>query len=415
MNLARGFVCLLQVLTISATDLRNAVERSDARMTSQSSSTFSVALQRRVSAELQVQSSRAGGKKAVHKMAYFGKLSIGSPPQDFSVVFDTGSGNLMVPGDSCKSAACNTHERFVEASSSTVSQVNCDGSEVESGTEPDQVTITFGTGHITGKCLMDKICIGQLCANGAFIASTDESEHPFASFTFDGVLGLALTSMAQGEDFSLMSQLTQRHIVGKPLFSVFLSDSDRENSEITFGDIKPHHMASDLFWVDVSSPSGYWEVQIDDITLNNKPQSLCEDCRVAVDTGTSQLAGPTDVIEELQKILNVNQDCANYRDLPELGFVIGKHVLNLSPRDYVEKKGNACDVSLMALNVPPPKGPLFVFGIPFLQKYFTVYDHAHSRVGFAVAKHAGETPPSLVSLDDGHVQRHHHAHHHVVQ
>lgn len=381
-------------------------------MTSQSSSSFSVGLQRRVSAELQVQEGRA--KKAVHKMAYFGKLSIGSPPQDFSVVFDTGSGNLMVPGDSCKSEACNNHERFVQASSSTVSEVNCDGSEVESGTDPDEVTITFGTGHITGKCLMDKICIGQLCAPGAFIASTDESEHPFASFTFDGVLGLALTSMAQGEEFSLMSQLTERHIVGKPLFSVFLSDSDRENSEITFGDIKPQHMASDLFWVDVSSPSGYWEVQIDDITLNNKPQSLCEDCRVAVDTGTSQLAGPTDVIEELQKILNVNQDCANYRDLPELGFVIGKHVLNLSPRDYVEKKGNACDVSLMALNVPPPKGPLFVFGIPFLQKYFTVYDHAHSRVGFAVAKHAGETPPSLVSLEeDGEVHRHHHAHHSV--
>merc|ERR1719198_1964414 len=103
----------------------------------------------------------------------------------------------MVPGEDCRSAACRKHDQFDQASSSTVHEVNCDGSEVQSGTEPDEVTITFGTGHITGRCLRDNICIGSLCAPGAFIASTDESRHPFASFAFDGVLGLARATMAQ--------------------------------------------------------------------------------------------------------------------------------------------------------------------------------------------------------------------------
>jgi len=311
----------------------------------------------------------------------------------------------MVPGGDCGSEACKRHQRFDQASSSSVSEVNCDGSEVPSGSEPDEVTITFGTGHITGRCLRDTLCIGNLCAEGAFISSTDESRHPFASFTFDGVLGLALTNMAQGSQFSIMTQLQENHMLQKPLFSVFLSDSNAENSEITFGDMKPEHMASELFWVDVVSTSGYWEVQIDDITLNDKPQNLCKDCRVAVDTGTSQLAGPSDVVAELSRLLNVDQDCNNYKSLPQLGFVIGRHVLNLLPRDYVDKNGHDCHVALMALNVPPPKGPLFVFGIPFLQKYFTVYDHANSRVGFAVAKHAGKKAESLVSLDDSEIHR----------
>mmetsp|Transcript_75880 Transcript_75880/g.162782 ORF Transcript_75880/g.162782 Transcript_75880/m.162782 type:complete len:201 (-) Transcript_75880:107-709(-) len=167
-------------------------------------------------------------------------------------------------------------------------------------------------------------------------------------------------------------------------------------------------MASELFWVPVTGTAGYWEVQIDDITLDNKPQGICEDCRVAVDTGTSQLAGPTVLISQLTTLLNVKSDCSNFDSLPNLGFVVGGKILSLAPRDYVDKadgdgysQGSGyCDVSLMNLDVPPPKGPLFVFGIPFLQKYYSVYDHDNNRVGFAVAKHKGETPEVLVEVNE---------------
>jgi len=235
---------------------------------------------------------------------------------------------------------------------------------------------------------------------GSFVSSTEESVHPFASFSFDGVLGLALDKMAQTPDFSLMSRLVRDNLLADSVFSVFLSDSDAEISEITFGEVKRDHMASDLFWVPVSRASGYWEVHIEDITINDQKQEICQDCRVAVDTGTSQLAGPSTIIAELQSKLNVDSECANYASLPKLGFIVGDHILNLDPKDYVDKRGNDCEVSLMSLDVPPPKGPIFVFGIPFLQKFFTVYDHAKNRVGFAIAKHSGEEPLVLVSVSD---------------
>merc|ERR1719387_944310 len=186
-----------------------------------------------------------------------------------------------------------------------------------------------------------------------FIASDMETDHPFSAFTFDGVLGLALPEMAQGPGFSLMARMANDASLQSPMFSVFLSNDDSEVSEVTFGEVKHDHLASKLFWVPVSrKDTGYWEVRIEDITLSNNPMGVCEDCRVAVDTGTSMLAGPTDVITKLKDAVALNEDCSNYDNLPKLGFVIGGHILNLDPKDYVDQADDVCDVSFMDLDVP---------------------------------------------------------------
>jgi saccharopepsin len=341
--------------------------------------------------------------KVVHKTAYYGRLEVGTPKQAFTVVFDTGSGNLMLPSTYCRSRACTMHRRFDRKASATTEDIEADGSPSKRGAPRDQITVTFGTGEISGVFMQDDVCVGSLCTNVRFVGATDETDDPFTSFNFDGVLGLALPQMAQGPEFSIMDNLVQSKALKQPLFSVFLSDSEAENSEITFGDIKQEHMASDMFWQPVSRQTGYWQVEIADVTIDNKRQGLCKDCQVAVDTGTSQLAGPTDVINELSRRLNVKTDCSNYHQLPTLGFVMGEQILNLKPQDYVDKGPDGCEVSLMPLDVPPPNGPLFIFGDPFLRKYYTAYDRANSRVGFAAARHTDtsleESSALLVSLN----------------
>lgn len=310
-------------------------------------------------------------------------MSIGTPAQEFTVIFDTGSGNLIVPSSECKDAGCSPHHKYNSKSSSSSMMVENEKNEGSSD-------ITFGTGEISGDFFKDKMCIGEsLCIDANFIAAKRESTEPFQEIPFDGIMGMGFKDLSMGSGFNIVDDLVANGNMGGGQFSFYLTDGGE--SEVTFGGYKQEYVASDVVWAPVKVES-WWQVGMDDIHFNNKAQNLCGDgCEVAVDTGTSMLAGPSDLVDKLSNMLNVKSDCSNFGELPKLGFQLGDKVLNLRPDDYVDKSASSCDFSLMALDVPPPKGPVFIFGDPFLRRFVTIFDRQQSRVGFAVAKHGSES------------------------
>lgn len=364
-------------------------------------------------------------RTVMYKTAYFGTVYVGLPqPQEFTVVFDTGSGHFFVPSAKCTSTACETHRTYQRNMSQSAMDMDHDGAEVPQDTaERDQVAIAFGTGEIVGEFSRETVCLNSHagstsddvqhnldCTRVRVVLATEMTSEPFGAFEFDGVLGLGLESLALDPEFSFFGQMSKLNPNMDPRFGVFVSQSDDIPSEISFGGHDARRMSSELKWAPVLQPElGYWQMKVHGITVGGEPLELCEagDCVAIADTGTSLLGVPKQASQHMHWLLartvpeNPSEmDCRTHPG-PDIVFDLGDVQVTLGPEDYsrpaglrvVNQTSNEtqfiCRASLLPVDDGPSLGPkAFILGEPVLRKYYTTYDWHDKQVGFALALHS---------------------------
>ena len=96
-------------------------------------------------------------------------------------------------------------------------------------------------------------------------------------------------------------------LVAENVFSFWLNrdaaaGGDGEGGEIVLGGVDPDHFVGKHTWLNVTR-EGYWQIAMDDVKLGGVSVGQCgrKGCAAIVDTGTSLLAGPTKVVEALNK------------------------------------------------------------------------------------------------------------------
>ncbi|TYJ57699.1 hypothetical protein B9479_001553 [Cryptococcus floricola] len=312
---------------------------------------------------------------------YFAPIEIGTPPQSFKVILDTGSSNLWVPGVGCTSIACFLHTKYDSSQSSTY---KANGSEF---------AIHYGSGSLEGFVSQDTVSIGDLVIKKQdFAEATKEPGLAFAFGKFDGILGLGYNTISVNHMVPPFYSMLDQNLLDEPVFSFRLGDSEEDGGEAIFGGVDESAYTGKLQYVPVRR-KGYWEVEVESLGFGDEELEL-EGTGAAIDTGTSLIVLPTDVAEMLNKEIGAEKswngqytvDCNTVDSLPELSFKFGGKNYKLQGADYVLNAGGTCISSFTGMDIPAPTGPLYIIGDVFLRKYYTVYDLGRNAVGFADAK-----------------------------
>jgi len=353
----------------------------------------------------------------LHALQYYGQVEVGTPGQLFKVIFDTGSGHLMVPSATCDSPACAQHPRFFENKSSTAIPIGWADAPLERATSEDDrdtQVVNFAMGDAVGQYARDRVCLGHACALADFVETIEESDNPFKDAEWDGILGLG-QSLSDAPEFDVFGVLTKdaTPALKRPVFAVYLGRRVEDTAEITFGDYSEERFDGALKWVDVTV-QGYWQFQFSDFTVNGKKTDLCakygkRQCQAVIDTGSSLMMGPRGDLDHLLGLLNFANDtqknCTAADKFPKLGFTVGGEDLEMEPDDYMDRShehGAAegvdnCWAHLMPIG-DTGRGPIFVLGMPFLRAFYTVFDVKNRKIGMARSKRIAPTAKASTGL-----------------
>lgn len=338
-----------------------------------------------------------GGGIALHNYKntqFMGHIGVGSPkPQNFPVVFDTGSSNFWIPSKECEDVGCMRHNRYDKDSSDNFSM---DGRPVH---------VKYGSGSIDGYLAKDTVHFGgQEIRDTHVVLVTDENGQAFERGRFAGILGLAFPTIAVHHTLPPFDKLMKQGSMKKNVFSFYLTSTPgHAGGMITVGSIDARLHHGPFRWMPVTDTM-YWQVEMEDILVDGTPMKLCPGgCKVAIDTGTSLVTGPREGMAKLLHHAAAEKDCSNWADLPEISFkMAGGHEFTLTKKDYAfmfdSMFGKKCVSGLMALDVPKPRGPIWIFGDVFMRKYYTAFDRDHNRVGFARSRHGSQVNlPSILA------------------
>lgn len=268
------------------------------------------------------------------------EAAIGTPPQSFKLLLNTGSSNLWVPSSNCWSSACFRHTTYNPRHSSSYQK---NGTKIEFQFGPD--------GRLSGVVSQDTVSIGDLKIKSRLFgeASTEDGEY-FTFAQFEGILGLAYQTIALNNIPPLFSNMVSQGLLARPLFSIYLNDKE-EDSEIVFGGSNQNHYTGSLTKFSVRRKVN-WEVELQRITFGDENLEL-ETIGVYFDTGSLVISFSTDISEMLNNEIGAKPpgpnitgestvDCAKRRSLPKLSFNLDGMTFTIGTYDYIRKSGDFC-------------------------------------------------------------------------
>ncbi|KAK7214833.1 hypothetical protein V2G26_002836 [Clonostachys chloroleuca] len=356
---------------------------------------------------------------------WYGKLSIGTPPQEFNVLFDTGSSDLVIAKKGC--TTCGNYTVFDTSKSSTFSKVPGYPYQASYGTGGNAEPLAERA-VMNGTIVSDVVAInGVSVANQTFLLVDDYPKalgaNPLGP-NIDGIFGLGppgasvFSSEYNGTFTTTFWNLVQSGELPEAVFSLYLNSGSGTSGEATLGGVDSSKYEGELTKVDinqtVTGAIGEWFIDtprfyVDGKTIKNSNTSQEFPAAISlIDTGTAFIQAPdyqtaADIYAAISSEIKPLDDlgvwgapCDAMEKLaPELTFTIGseekkanvtmpKAAFNLGRH---KSHPNICQAVILHATEPLSETEtVWVIGSPVLKGYYTVWDGKNMQLGLGSLK-----------------------------
>ncbi|KAK5843566.1 aspartic proteinase 36-like isoform X3 [Gossypium arboreum] len=340
---------------------------------------------------------------------YTTRLWIGTPPQRFALIVDTGSTVTYVPCATCEQCGRHQDPKFQPESSSTYQSVkcnsdcNCDKSRVQCIYERQYAEMSSSRG-VLGEDILSFGNQSELVPQRAVFGCENEETGDLYSQRADGIMGLG-----RG-DLSVVDQLVEKGVISDS-FSLCYGGMDIGGGAMVLGGISA---PSDMFFTH-SDPvrSPYYNIDLKEIHVAGKqlpldPSIFDEKHGTVLDSGTTYaylpeaafVAFKNAIIKELDSLKQIRGPDPNYIDIcfssgssnvnvselskifPTVELVFGNQKkLLLSPENYLFRHSKVRGSYCLGI-FQNEKDLTTLLGGIIVRNTLVTYDREHSKIGF---------------------------------
>ncbi|KHJ86577.1 eukaryotic aspartyl protease, partial [Oesophagostomum dentatum] len=195
---------------------------------------------------------------------YLGEVQVGTPGQNITLVLDTGSSNMWVIDEACKSPECNGKPE----SSYPKNKFKTDASKTfKKGSRT--FSLTYGSGSCNGYLATDTVSFAGITVPKQEFGVATKIAEVFGYQPVDGILGLGWPELATEKVVPPMQNILSQ--LDKPIFTVWLDRKVKPSKGgsgglITYGDMDTENCAPDVNYVKLSSLT-YWQFPMEGFSL----------------------------------------------------------------------------------------------------------------------------------------------------
>ncbi|CCL99649.1 uncharacterized protein FIBRA_01669 [Fibroporia radiculosa] len=336
--------------------------------------------------------------------SYLGMVSVGTPPQNFPVVMDTGSSDLWVASTSCTGCPGDTPEFNPTASSSLKNMTDVIGDQAV-------VEISYGSGSVRGDLVSDTVSMAGLNVNPqTFLVGTQVSSG-LLSGNVTGIMGLAFEALASTDALPFWQALIKNNELSSPEMSFYLTRFDDDANAtaeepggvFTLGGTNSSLFTGDIEFLNITDSSSptFWLLTVSSITVQGQSIDIATGsaASAAIDTGTTLIGAPQDAVQSIFAAIPNSQALSGQYDgfysFPcsttvnvTLSFGGKSWPINPNDMNLGQVQGNQCLGGIFVLDIGSAVSsgdgnPNWVVGDTFLKNVYSVFRSSPASVGFA--------------------------------